>query len=198
VLLSDNTVWQSPNEGYTWTQLAGDKKILAFYMHKFAHDRAYMISQHTIFQTTNTGKHWYEINPPSAPNTFGIPHLQFHPQREEYLIWTGVSEGCAEGKPLGSPCSTIAHYTIDNGRNWVHIDNYVRNCEWARDADLKVDPHQIMCERYTKQGDQRIFTRDTPIELVSGKDFFKHQTKLFNQVVGFTKFSEYLVVAEVS
>ena len=33
--------------------------------------------------------------------------------------------------------------------------------------------------------------------LVSGCDFFKKKVKIFDEVVGFAKFSEYLIVAEV-
>jgi hypothetical protein len=63
---------------------------------------------------------------------------------------------------------------------------------------LLVDPNQILCERYqNRKGDQRLFGRDTPLELVSGTQFFKNQRKLFDNIVGFTKFSEYLVVAQV-
>jgi len=77
-------------------------------------------------------------------------------------------------------------------------EKYVRNCAWARDAELKIDATQILCESYkNKQGNQRFF-QDNPLQLVSGTNYFQKQTKLFDQVVGFAKFSEYLIVAEVS
>jgi hypothetical protein len=36
-----------------------------------------------------------------------------------------------------------------------------------------------------------------PLALVEGTEYFKKQKKIFDEVVGFTKFSEFLVVAEV-
>jgi hypothetical protein len=35
------------------------------------------------------------------------------------------------------------------------------------------------------------------MQLVSGRDFFNKKAKMFDEVVGFAKFSEYLIVAEV-
>ena len=35
------------------------------------------------------------------------------------------------------------------------------------------------------------------MEIVSGRDFYKKRTKMFDEIVGFAKFSEYLIVAEV-
>ena len=48
-----------------------------------------------------------------------------------------------------------------------------------------------------KKGDQRKFGNSNPLQLVGGTNYFKKKTKFFDAVVGFTKFSEYLIVAEV-
>jgi hypothetical protein len=79
------------------------------------------------------------------------------------------------------------------------VEKYVRNCAWARDKGLLVDPSQILCESYRdKTGSQRYFQLGTnPMQLVSGRDFYKKRTKMFDEIVGFAKFSEYLIVAEV-
>lgn len=100
---------------------------------------------------------------------------------------------------MGENCHAEASFSRDNGRNWQQVEKYVRNCAWARDADLKIDSTQILCESYKKkEGSQRFFQNDNPLELVSGTNYFRKKTKLFDHVVGFAKFSEYLVVAEVS
>lgn len=78
------------------------------------------------------------------------------------------------------------------------IEKYVRNCAWARDAELRVDPTQILCESYKiKEGSQLFFDLNNPLELIGGRDFFREKRKLFDQVVGFAKFAEFLIVAEV-
>lgn len=75
----------------------------------------------------------------------------------------------------------------------------MRNCGWARDAELRIDPNQILCESYAKKaGNQKFFQNDNPLELISGTEFYRRKTKLFDHVVGFAKFSEFLIVAEVS
>jgi hypothetical protein len=193
VRLADHTMWQSSNEGYTWNQIVSSERFLAFYLHSYSNDRAYLITSTTKFYyTTDTGRSWYALDAPSVPNSFGAQVLQFHPQSDN-LLWVGNMDCTGTGEN----CHAVAHFSRDNGRNWNVVEKYVRNCAWARDADLKVDSTQILCESYKdKKGNQRFF-QNNPLELVSGTNYFRKKTKLFDQVVGFTKFSEYLVVAEV-
>lgn len=194
VRLADNSIWQSANEGYTWTQLFPEEKFIAFYHHKHSDDRAYLItSSEKYMYTTDTGKTWNELRAPLRPNTFGYQIIHFHPLQSDYLIWTGERD-CSG---FGENCRVVAHYTRDNGRNWYEIDQYVRNCAWARDAELRIDSTQIICESFKiKEGSQRRFSIDNPLELISGTDFYNKKTKLFDHVVGFAKFSEYFIVAE--
>jgi hypothetical protein len=132
---------------------------------------------------------------PTLPNTFQAPVLQFHP-KSDYLIWTG-DEDCED---QAESCHAESHYSRDNGRHWTLIDTYVQKCAWAKDAELTVDPEQILCESYRdKVGSQRNFRMtNNALQLVGGTNFFSTKTKLFDHVVGFTKFSEFLIVAEVS
>lgn len=195
VRLQDNSIWQSPNEGYTWNQLHPGEAFVAFYHHKFTDDRAYLItSSQKHYYTTDFGKTWFPFTSPTVPNRFGLPVLHFHPGNSEYLIWTG-EDGC-EG--FAENCHMEARYSLKNGREWSLIDTYVRNCAWARDSELLVDPNQILCESYKeKQGNQHLFRLENPLQLIAGTQFYDSQTKLFDHVVGFAKFSEYLIVAEV-
>ncbi|OBZ73619.1 Vacuolar protein sorting/targeting protein 10 [Grifola frondosa] len=194
VRLNDNSIWQSSNEGYNWEQIGPEEQFVAFYHHSFSPDRAYLITNSKKYMyTTDTGKSWHVLEAPTVPNGFNLPVLHFHPTQSDYLIWTG-SEGCTG---FGENCQVQAHYTRNNGRKWTLIDKYVRNCAWARDQELLVDPNQIICESYKKkEGSQRFFTMDNPLELIGGTDFFDKKTKLFDHVVGFAKFSEFLIVAE--
>ncbi|KAI0676132.1 Oligoxyloglucan reducing end-specific cellobiohydrolase [Trametes maxima] len=194
VRLQDHSIWQSPNEGYTWNRLQPEETFVAFYHHSFSNDRAYLITNtNKFYYTTDTGKTWYPMETRTVANTFGLPVLHFHPGNSDYLIWTG-QEGCGG---FGEICNVQAYYSLKNGRDWTLIDKYVRNCAWARDAELLVDPNQVLCESYkNKQGDQRTFQLENPLELIGGTHFYDVKTKLFDHVVGFAKFSEYLIVAE--
>lgn len=112
------------------------------------------------------------------------------------LIWTG-NKDCGGA---GETCRAEAQFSRDNGRHWVLVESYVRNCAFAKDKHLDADPTEIVCESHRdKQGTQRYFGNNNPLELVAGRNYFEKGTrrKLFESVVGFTKFSEFLVVAEV-
>lgn len=188
-------MWQSSNEGYTWQQLFPDKRILAFYHHKFAPDRAYLITDtEEFFYTTNSGQAWHTGQAPSPPNTFSAQVLSFHPTDSDKIIWIG-NVGCA---PDGPDCHAQAKYSLNNGRKWDLVADYVKNCAWARDAHLDADPTEILCESWSKkEGSQRHTGLDNHLELIAGPSYYERTKKLFDNVVGFAKFSEFLVVAEV-
>ncbi|KAI0262354.1 Oligoxyloglucan reducing end-specific cellobiohydrolase [Gloeopeniophorella convolvens] len=196
VRLADSSIWQSSNEGYTWNRLFPEETFLAFFHHTFTSDRAYLITDsRKFYYTTDTGRTWNPHTAETPPNTFGVQVLHFHPENSDWIIWTG-DEDCGSGS--GTTCHATAHFSRDNGRRWTFVEKYVRNCVWARDKGLLVDPSQILCESYRdKTGSQRFFQMGSnPMQLVGGSDFYNKKTKIFNEIVGFTKFSEYLIVAE--
>ena len=79
------------------------------------------------------------------------------------------------------------------------MEDYVRNCAFAKDHSIDADPTEIICESYKeKSGNQRYFSGSNRLELVVGSNYYQNKRKMFDAVVGFAKFSEYLVVAEVS
>ena len=167
-------------------------------MHAYARDRAFLITEsRDVHYSTDKGSNWRTFKAPGDPNGFGIPLLDFHPLREDWLIWTG-QEGCGSGDE--SQCRAVAWYTKNNGRDWLKVEEYVRVCSWARDKKLKVDEKIIFCESYRdKKGSQRaVFANNNPLQLVEGDYFYANKKTVFEQIVGFATFEEYMVVAEVS
>lgn len=194
---SNNKVWQSNNEGLSWNTVANGAFIVAMTMHTYSRDRAYLITNsRTVHYTTDKGLNWYTFTAPSDPNSLGIPLLDFHPLHSDWLIWTG-QEDCADSS--STKCRAVAHYTKNNGRSWEKIDEYVRICTWGRDKKLRIDEKIIFCESYRdKKGSQRsVYADHNPLQLVSGEYFYTHKTVLFEEIVGFATFEEYMVVAEV-
>ncbi|KAJ7679781.1 vacuolar protein sorting/targeting protein 10 [Mycena rosella] len=182
VRLTDQSIWQSSNEGYTWNQLFPREHYLAFYHHKYASGRAYLITKtNRFYTTTDSGRKWNPLSAPIPPNTFHAQVLRFHPDSDK-LIWTG-NKDC--DTPLSPNWHAEAHYSRDNGRRWTFVENYVANCAWVMDIRLNGDPTAIVCESHN------------PLALVEGSRYFTQKTKLFNDVVGFAKFSEYWLVAEL-
>jgi len=74
----------------------------------------------------------------------------------------------------------------------------VKTCSWARDKRLKADERMILCETFKKKDGSQREKGNKPMELVAGGGYYTKKEKLFESVVGFATFSEYLIVAEVS
>ncbi|KAM0751951.1 putative signal sequence binding protein [Meredithblackwellia eburnea MCA 4105] len=194
---TQNKVWQSSNEGFSWNQVAGGTYVVAMTVHAYSKDRAYLITDtRVVHYTTDKGKSWNTFKAPSDPNSLGIPLLDFHPLRPDWLIWTGMKD-CSEAD--SKSCRAVAYYTKDNGRNWGQIEEYVRICSWGRDKNLRLDEKIIFCESYRdKKGSQRsVYADNNPLQLVSGEFFFSQKKVLFPSIVGFATFEEYMVVAEL-
>lgn len=194
--LADGSVWQSSNEGFSWQRMYEGETILSIIMHGYNPDRAYLVTNgRKIFFTTDTGRSWNTMTAPLDANPLGIAVLDFHPTRADWIIFAG-SIDCVSA--VSTSCRAVAHYSTDNGRRWKKLDEYVRTCTWARDSRLKIDEREILCESYKiKKGSQRAGEYN-PMELIAGKNYYSNKIKLFDSVVGFATFSEYLIVAEVS
>ena len=196
VQLWDGTIWQSSNEGWSWAQPVPEEKFLTFYMHSYSDDRAYLFTaSNHFYYTTDGGRSWNVRDTPIPPNRQGVPLLAFHPTHSDYLIWSGDAD-CHDTK---EDCRVESYYSLNHGLRWFSIEKYVKQCAFARDSAFKVDERAILCESYRdKQGNQWTFNMGNPLELVFGTDFYKQKTKLFDHIVGFATFSEYLLVAELT
>ncbi|ORY35539.1 hypothetical protein BCR39DRAFT_567933 [Naematelia encephala] len=194
--LADGTIWQSSNEAFSWKQLAAGNSFLGVTMHSYAPERAYLITnQRKVFYTTDTGRSWNTFTTPMEPNNLGIPILDFHPTKSDWLIYTGSTDCTAT---LSNNCHAVAYYSTDHGRRWKQIEQYVRTCAWARDSRLKIDEREIICESYrNKKGSQKSGDYN-PLELIAGANYYSKKIKLFDAVVGFASFSEYLLVAQLN
>ncbi|RXK41140.1 signal sequence binding protein [Tremella mesenterica] len=194
--LADSTVWQSVNEGFSWKQLYPDDTFLGLMMHAFSPERAYLLTNtRKIYYTTDTGRSWYTITPPMDPNNLGITLLDFHPTKPDWLIFTGSTD-C--GSAVSTKCRAVAYYSTDHGRRWKKIEEYVRSCVWARDERLKIDEREIICESYRDKKGSQTSGDYNPVEFIAGSNYYSRKKKLFDSVVGFASFSEYLLVAQLN
>lgn len=164
-------------------------------MHPYFKSRAYLIgSGKTIWWTSDAGANWKSLDTPTDANGLGIDLLDFHPRRDNWLIFTGSYDCTAS---LSENCRAVAFSSRDDGRTWQEIASYVRVCSWGRDASFKIDERVIFCESYReKSGSQRAFDGN-PLELVYGADLYTKKRTVFNSIIGFATFAEYMVVARV-
>ncbi|KAF8169150.1 Oligoxyloglucan reducing end-specific cellobiohydrolase [Mycena galopus ATCC 62051] len=194
VLLLDHTLWQSSNEGYSWTQLYPEEHFTQFYLHKYAPSRAYLLTKTDKFYlTVDGGRTWSTLRAPTPPTAFHIVALRFHPE-PDMLLWLGDRD-CKDFRA----CRVEAQYSLNNGRTWSFVEEYVVNCAWAEGTKLAADPREILCESFSnKTGSQMLFQMErNPLSLVEGPEYFTTKKTIFERVVGFAKFSEFLVVAEM-
>jgi len=193
----DGSIWQSRDEGSSWTQLEPQEHFVRFYRHPHSNSRAYLLTSDAHFYTTNNaGLSWNKMSTPAPPSTFTRETLAFQVQ-SDYLIWMGDVD-CENGN--WDNCHAEAWYSVDNGMNWNFVERYVRGCIWST-SDVQIystDLSGIICESYSvKEGSQMRISPKNKLELVSGNSFYTRRQKLFNETVGFAKFSGFLVVAEV-
>jgi hypothetical protein len=128
-------------------------------------------------------------------NPLQITLLDFHSTKSDWLIYTG-SFDCDD--TMSQTRRAVAYYSTDHGYRWNKMEEYVRNCQWARDEKLKINERLILCESYkNKKGTQRQI-EGNPLQLIAGDNYYSGNKKvLFNAVVGYITFDEYLVVAEL-
>lgn len=219
VQLADSTIWQSSNEGFAWKQLYEKERFLAMALHASASDRAYLITDSKkVYYTTDTGKNWYTFTPPTDPNGLNIPIIDFHPTKNDWLIWTGQVD-C--NSMSSTSCRAVSHYSeyflsalsagdrgadprvlilrsgTNNGRSWKEIETYVKSCTWAKVHRLQVDERMILCEAYTSKSGSQRSNAFSPKSLQIGENYYSKKKDVFKSIVGYTTFSEYLIVAEV-
>ncbi|GAA5963481.1 hypothetical protein JCM3765_006251 [Sporobolomyces pararoseus] len=200
---SKNRVWQSSNQGFSWFEPISppSSTFLSMTFHTYSKDRAYLVATESrkIYYTLDKGTNWKSFETPQDPNGFGIPLLDFHPLRPDWLIFTGQLDCGAGNSGDDSKCRAVSYYSKDHGKNWNKLEEYVRVCSWARDKKLKLDEKIIFCESYRdKKGSQRsVYSQNNPLQLIEG-DYFYGGTKkvVFESIVGFATFEEYMVVAE--
>lgn len=204
--LTDGTLWKSLNDGYSWTQIERPDDptypgsgFLTMSLHTYDRTRGFLITNgQRYLRTTNGGKAWHDFNTaPLPPNSLGIPILQFHPTKPDWLIWTGSRGDCISNESID--CRAVSFYTRDNGQRWHKIDEYVRNCMWARASKKFRAPDEtaIICESYRdKKGNQRAFDASNPLTLVHGMNFYQKHNKVLNAIEGSAVFDEFMVVAE--
>ncbi|WFD03416.1 vacuolar protein sorting/targeting protein PEP1 [Malassezia obtusa] len=203
VRLQDGQVFQSSDDGGTWHELRllvarfAQARAVALIPHAHDRQRAYIVSNsQAVFYTVDGGVHWHWFTAPLPPNTLQLAVLDFHPARPDWLLWTGSRDcGAARGA-----CHAEAYYSLDHGAHWRRVDSYVRKCAWLLDTHFDAaDQRAILCESYLeKRGEQPArHTGERTLQLVLGNNLYSQRRVLFEHVLGFSVFEQYLLVAEV-
>lgn len=124
--------------------------------------------------------------------------LTFHPKNFDYLLWTGEVDchGYDQGE---NNCHVESYLSLDHGGSWRPIEKYVRQCIFAETLTSTANEGGILCASYhNKTGPQYGSYPGNPLELVIGKDWYDNKEILFDQIIGFDIFGDYLVVAALA
>ncbi|KAF9130105.1 vacuolar protein sorting/targeting protein PEP1 [Mortierella sp. GBA39] len=194
----ESRVYISYDEGKLWDEVKVDGIITGLQRHPY--DKATAIigtSGQTHFITRDRGQNWDPIKPPlDSATTLQLNPWSYHPTEPEWLIYVGET-GCNFDRD--EHCHGEAFYSNDAGHTWLPLAAWVRSCSWAQDTDFKiVDPFGIYCEQYDdRAGSQRILMNtNTPVKFIYTPDFMHSSKVLFDAIVGYAVYSNYLIVAE--
>lgn len=192
VLRTDkHEVFISHDHGGEWKQLFKDEDIVAIYPHMYFPEVVYFLTpSKKVLYTTDRGKTFDYFETPVPPNRQGIPVLSYHPQKKNWLIYTG-SKGC-EGF-FDNDCQAVAYYSTNNGAEWRHLQANVKSCQWMRSKDSElVHEKLIFCEKWEKKGKPE----GNHLQLLATTNFFEDEKVHFKDIIGFAAMNEFIIVAE--
>ncbi|KAF9920031.1 vacuolar protein sorting/targeting protein PEP1 [Linnemannia zychae] len=194
----ESRVYISKDEGKVWTEVDVGGTITGLYRHPY--DRATAIigtSGRKQYITRDRGQNWDAIEPPmEAASNLQLNPWSFHPTESDWLIYLGET-GCSFDRD--AHCHAEAFYSTNAGASWSPLTTWVRSCLWAQDNDFKlVDAYGIYCEQYDDHsGSQKtLMNTNTPVKFIYTSDFMRSHKTLFEHIVGYAIYSNYLIVAD--
>lgn len=190
VRLTNGQVFQSADDGSTWHTLPlrvhhhPPSTALRIVQHPYDAQRAFVITQGThVHYTMDGGRSWKWFSVPLQANGAGVEPMQFHPRHPSWVLWIG-SPDCFK-----YACTTELWYaTVEGYAKWSRVATHVRKCAFVETRDFPAeDERAIVCEKPQKQG----------FDIVVGDAFFtRRQRTVMRGVLGFSVFSQYMIVAQ--
>jgi hypothetical protein len=187
----------SKNSGYSWddsTQIPQDY-FTKMAQNPYFKERVYLLTKSNKYYYSNNNASTFNLGfLPANPNTFGAPVLEFHAEEPDWIIFTGQSDTAC---PSGDDCKTMAFVTRDNGEKWEKFNEYVRDCEWGRDALFKnIAKSAVFCDQYSDKSGNQKSKRYEDAFLYKSETFFSSSEKVLNDpLVGFAVNENFLVAA---
>jgi len=200
MLKIEDEVFLSDNDGKDWNDITSeiDGAITGLQRHPYSKERA-VIGTSGLMQylTQDRGVSWDALELPSqsAATNLQLNPWYFHPTQPEWMIFIGEA-GCSYEHDAS--CHSIAYYSKDSGKNWRQLAEWVRSCSWARDPKFtQVNEEGIYCEQYADRSGSQRNAVDRPVRFIYTDDYMRSPRILFDQIVGFATYSNYLIAAEV-
>lgn len=195
----ETNVYLSNNDGKDWKEVDLQGLKTGLQRHPYFKSSAVISTGgRTQYLTQDRGLNWDPLQLPleSAATSLQLNTWSFHPTEPEWMIFLGEN-GC---NYRDDNCHAEAFYTTDSGKNWHSLATWVRSCSWSRDTSFKrVNVQGIYCEEYADKSmsQKQQQASNTPVQLVYSDDFMRTRKVLFESVVGYAIYSDYLIAAEV-
>lgn len=198
MLWFESGVYISRNEGKDWDRVEIEGSIISLERHPYDRSTAVITTAgHKQYITQDKGDNWDPLDLPVVPalSFRNFDFWSFHPSEPSWFIFMGEKE-C--GYESNNRCHAEAYITRDAGKHWAGLADWVKSCSWAQDNKFRrVNFQGIYCEQYAdKSVSQKQLSQATTRFVYSG-DFMASVNTLFEEIVGYAIYSEYLVLAEV-
>ena len=205
VLRKDGQVHWSRNGGGTWKlhDSFNGKKIITLSAHDFDSKKIYALTETSLWISRNEGQTFQGNNlpentvPASRSSLFpDSESLRFHALNMDYLIFIG-SRSCE-----GSCQFLESFYSIDDGKNWIALRQYVKDCVWGHSNKDIVAPEEnaVLCTVWQHHSDEKNQLQFSPVTnnltLARSANFFKITTDVLPNVDGIGVTKGFLIVTE--
>lgn len=188
--LDAETIYKSHDHGEKWTRVLEGEEIVAVIPHKYFSDWVYFLTiSSKAFVSRDRARSFQEIELPTPPNNLRKPLLDFHSSKSNWLLFTGM-KGCERSS--SETCRAVTYFTEDGGHSWEVLHDFVDNCQYIGTTKVEADANLIYCAVHPPAS-----TDSSDLELVSSVDHFQSSVLLFDSIVGFAVFEEFIVVAEI-
>ncbi|KAI9769703.1 MAG: vacuolar protein sorting/targeting protein PEP1 [Geoglossum simile] len=188
-------VWITHDHGKTWgipPLLEDDNAwIVATYPHPYKKDRIFFVTgSNTVYYTLDRGRHIKKLEAKNPPSPFASEIMNFHPNQEDWFIWTGA-EQCDDEDSIDE-CHSESWFTPDRGKSWTFLRRYVKKCQFITEAGRGDNENLIYCEQYENED----MASPGATQLVASDDFFKETREVhFKDIIDFATMSEFIIVA---
>ena len=200
VVMKDQSrkVYQSVDEGQNWSPILENNAIISLMPDPHRGMKAHIIAaDQTVFYSVDSGKTYNSYKLPiSSDNSIIAAPLQTHPEKDSWLLYTGVVN-CARGE-IG--CHTETFVSWDGGLSWNMICKNALKCLWGRDKKFKsTEEAAVFCQRIDDSLDPRepLVSKDKHIYKSSDPHLGISSFQLLFQSAGFAIFEQYMISLSV-
>ncbi|KAF9188563.1 vacuolar protein sorting/targeting protein PEP1 [Haplosporangium sp. Z 767] len=199
MLKLESHAYISDNDGKDWKEVDVEGIVTGLQRHPYDKSSAVIgTAGRKQYLTQDRGINWDLLELPleSSSTSLQLNPWSFHPTEPGWMIFLGET-GC--GYERDDRCHAEAFYSMDAGKHWQPLATWVRSCSWARDTSYKlVNIQGIYCEQYSDKtvSQKTLMNLNTPVRFVYSDDFMRTSKILFDSIVGYAVYSDYLIAAE--